>query len=110
MGNYPALGEVLAMNAQALFDHIARHLVTQGRPCRRENDDGTLKCLYRNAHGHACAIGAIIPDELYGETLEGRGLSDLIRFIWSEQYAMSACSTGTTEQLSPPLQLTPPRK
>ncbi|WP_233867248.1 hypothetical protein [Paraburkholderia adhaesiva] len=81
MTDYPTLSMVLAMDAQALFDHIACHLILQDCVCRHVSPDGDVTCLYRDAQGRACAIGAIVPDSLYAQELEGRSLGNLIPFL-----------------------------
>lgn len=81
MNGYPTLSTVLAMDAQALFDHIARHLLAQGGPCRYVDADGDATCLYRDAAGHACAVGSVIPNDLYETRFEGHPLSELVNFL-----------------------------
>lgn len=61
------------MNNQEIFDKVATHLLTQGVPARTE----TLGCRYRTPRGGLkCAIGALIPDEMYDERLESQAVSD----------------------------------
>lgn len=66
------------MNAQQMFDHVADHLATQQVQSAFVNERGTLHCRYRH-YGLKCAVGALIPDELYEKTLEGRGIERLIQ-------------------------------
>ena len=40
-------------------------------------DDG--ECRYRDAGGTACAVGCLIPDELYDPVIEGLSVSQIIR-------------------------------
>lgn len=49
-----------------MFDKVSKHLLTQNTRCM-EN----LLCRYRNSEGMKCAIGALIPDELYSPSMEG---------------------------------------
>lgn len=57
------------VGAQELFDHIARHLLAQDRRSTTSADDpGT--CAYRGLHGRTCAVGCVIPDELYREEMD----------------------------------------
>lgn len=56
------------MTDQELFDKVARHLLTQGR--KSVDGNGSL-CRYRGCGGLKCAIGVLIPDELYSPELEG---------------------------------------
>lgn len=62
------------MTAQEIFNRIAEHLRTQGRPSLSEEND----CLYRGPNGLRCAIGAIIPDYKYRRSFEDRTINTLI--------------------------------
>ncbi len=57
------------MKRQEVFDTVARHLLTQRKKsyCMR---NGRQACLYRGPHGLRCAVGVLIPDELYDEKME----------------------------------------
>lgn len=70
-------------SAQEVFDLVANHLFTQGRPARQ--DDG--RCRYRMESGLRCAIGALIPDELYKEEFEGAGAYRLIGNLYALEIA-----------------------
>ena len=52
---------------QEIFDIVARHLLTQGE----RSTAPKLGCAYRDGSGRKCAIGALIPDDLYSRDLEG---------------------------------------
>jgi hypothetical protein len=70
-------------SAQEVFDLVTNHLFTQGRPARV--DDG--RCRYRMAGGLRCAIGALIPDELYKEEFEGACAYRLIDKLYALELA-----------------------
>lgn len=53
------------MTNQEIFDTVARHLLTQKEKC----GEGAL-CNYRRG-GLKCAVGVLIPDELYSSAIEG---------------------------------------
>lgn len=53
---------------QEHFDKVANHLLTQNKKAL----DKTGKCVYRAPDGTKCAIGCLIPDELYSPKLESR--------------------------------------
>lgn len=55
------------MTDQELFDKVRTHLLTQNDRSVR----GAV-CLYRGPAGLKCAIGALIPDDRYDESLEGK--------------------------------------
>jgi hypothetical protein len=57
------------VNNQEVFDTVARHLLTQQVRSVGEDRDG---CRYRGHNGRKCAIGALIPDELYLPEMEGK--------------------------------------
>lgn len=84
------------MNLQLMFDDVTRHLLTQkkrsvlrGREC-----SGADVCAYRDQDGLMCAIGSIVPDNLYKEEFENSTVSSLIYTIeaqhlvahWQEKY------------------------
>lgn len=55
------------MTNQEIFDKVATHLLMQGK--KSMNDRG--ECVYRNAAGRKCAVGCLIPEELYSNEFEG---------------------------------------
>lgn len=58
---------------QEAFDKVARHLLTQ----KRKSIGSKGGCCYRTNEGLRCAIGCLIPDELYDRRLEGFYVSEL---------------------------------
>ncbi len=54
------------MTKQEIFDKVKAHLLAQGK--RAVNGDGN--CMYRGMDGTKCAVGCLIPDELYTPLLE----------------------------------------
>lgn len=67
------------MNRQEVFDTIVTHLRTQGKPARA----AVGNCRYRMEDPNSgevlrCAIGCLIPDELYSPEMEGAGVTPLI--------------------------------
>lgn len=57
------------MTEQEVFDKVATHLLTQGK---KAEDDGS--CKYRAPDGCKCAVGALIPDELYTPQMDIDGV------------------------------------
>jgi len=57
------------MKPQTIFNRAVRHLNKQGSRCL--NDNGA--CAYRGNEGAMCAVGALIPDSLYEETMDESG-------------------------------------
>lgn len=62
-------------SANEIFDRVKDHLLTQGvrssRPMIADNGYRHTMCTYRGPEGRSCAIGCLIPDEAYDETIEG---------------------------------------
>jgi hypothetical protein len=58
---------------QELFNKAVAHLRTQGRPARLPGDADRQACAYRGINKMMCAVGCLIPDELYGPDLELEG-------------------------------------
>lgn len=55
---------------QETFDTVARHLLTQAEKAIRT---GTLdECAYRGDRGLRCAVGCLLPDDLYDPSMEGQ--------------------------------------
>lgn len=66
---------------QETFDLVVQHLANQ-KGIRSQNKNGA--CAYRGENGNKCAIGALIPDELYarvdtgGMNLNSTGFQSLV--------------------------------
>jgi len=58
---------------QGIYDAVARHLLAQGAVSVATLPHGGIGCAYRGDNGLKCAIGALIPDELYYPEMEGMG-------------------------------------
>lgn len=56
------------MDRQRVFNLVCNHLLSQKKVSERL---GTAQCSYRGEAGTRCAIGCLIPDELYTEAMEG---------------------------------------
>jgi hypothetical protein len=52
--------------SQEIFDTVALHLFDQGE--RAQIHPG--QCVYRTSTGNACAVGCLIPDEIYSNDME----------------------------------------
>lgn len=66
------------MKAQDIFDTVLTHLRKQGKPSM-DIVQGDARCLYRGPGGTSCAIGCLMPDELYdADKMEHRGISEFI--------------------------------
>lgn len=58
------------MNRQEVFDTVYKHLVSQKKISAIAIDQEKV-CRYRTSNGDKCAIGCLIPDELYDSIIEG---------------------------------------
>ncbi len=60
------------MTPQEVYDKVKTHLLTQGKRAVVEDHPNVYpEGVYRTAAGLKCAIGCLIPDELYNPDLEG---------------------------------------
>ncbi len=72
---------------QEIFDYVVSHLRAQG--ARSLNDEN--ECTYRSVDGYSCAVGCLIPDDLYTPSLEGRLVNQRLQRIhdngshWSDK-------------------------
>jgi hypothetical protein len=62
------------MNNQGAFDIALLHLLTQGHRCASASGRSQL----RNPRGGKSAIGALIPDRLYTNSMEGKTVQQLL--------------------------------
>jgi hypothetical protein len=70
------------MTPQQIFDTVATHLFTQGQRAMvrdEDADDNTDFCAYRTSDGLKCAVGVLLPDELYVPVMENNSVYSLIR-------------------------------
>ncbi len=64
------------MTKQEIFNIVSKHLLEQGSKSVSNFDSDVYRCMYRSKDGKKCAIGALIPDQLYDRSLEGLTVSD----------------------------------
>ncbi|MGF6978989.1 hypothetical protein QFZ94_007504 [Paraburkholderia sp. JPY465] len=70
---------LLTLDAQDVFDIVAWHLLRQNAQATLP---GTAKCMYRAPDGKRCAIGWLLPDEVYSPSLEFFGVRDLVAMLY----------------------------
>ncbi len=65
------------MTRQEIYNKVKAHLLTQNQQSMRtfEYGDG---CAYRSENGLSCAIGCLIPDDLYNAGIEGSDVHGLL--------------------------------
>ena len=71
------------MTPQEIFDTVAKHLFTQGCRSAELDEDPHSACLYRGPEGRMCAVGVLIPDELYNTDMEFQNAVYLIGKVGS---------------------------
>ena len=59
---------------QKIYDHIWNHFIVEGNPFGYDHQE--YICKYRTTGGAKCAVGCLIPDDLYDEEIEGIGVAD----------------------------------
>lgn len=66
------------MTPQEIFDKVATHLLTQNHKAQTlladTNGDSSLACAYRSYDGRSCAVGCLIPDDMYDPAIEGTSI------------------------------------
>lgn len=71
------------MTKQEIYDTVCAHLAQQ-----KQQSAFSLKCVYRGPNGLKCAIGCLIPDELYDPSMD-LGQSTAIESILSRYEALN---------------------
>ena len=70
-------------SAQEVFDLVTKHLFAQGRPAY----DGNRGCMYRTHDGLRCAVGVLIPDDLYDPAFEMNKADSVIQELFDADLA-----------------------
>jgi hypothetical protein len=81
-----------------LFETAARGCFSQGKPSIQYDANGSSVCLYRSPNGLKCAIGHCIPDELYGPSMEGKGLQSLLQLFPRIHTALGISTVNYSEK------------
>ena len=90
----------MVMNAQEVFDTVATHLLKQNM--RAIDMEGS--CVYRSHDGLKCAVGCLIPDDIYEPGFESLGEIVVVIENCKELLADKA-SDWVTENLAPHFEL-----
>lgn len=64
----------MTMTKPEIFAKVRKHLLSQNAKAMLPNKD---TCAYRAPDGKMCAVGCLIPDEMYYPELEGNGIGDM---------------------------------
>jgi hypothetical protein len=81
--------------AQRIFDTVALHLFTQGKPAVTLNGS----CKYLTPAGLKCAVGCLIPAELYHPNFEGAGARECASRLESMGYGKLSRHEGLLSDL-----------
>ena len=65
------------MNSREVFDFVKNHLLEQGVKSGVISKREDFTCLYRGPNNTKCAVGCLITDEYYYESLENRAVNNL---------------------------------
>jgi hypothetical protein len=63
----------MSINNQVIFNQVYAHLLKQGKAS--VNYDGD--CMYRGDAGTSCAVGCLIPDDVYTAELERKSMRNV---------------------------------
>lgn len=68
---------------QAVFDKVAKHLLTQNKRAMKDfpGEYPIDRCAYRGDGGAMCAVGCLIPDDVYDPSMEGRSAGEVMRML-----------------------------
>ena len=64
------------MNRRVIYETVRQHLLTQRAKSQTGGD-----CLYRGPNGLKCAIGCLIPDEVYKPDMESLDVMGMLK-LW----------------------------
>ncbi len=81
------------MDSQKLFDDIVKF---QRKQWKKSTRDGTAWCLYRHPDGLKCAVGCVMPDNMYDADMDEIGVfsdimelyPDLAKYFGMENLAL----------------------
>lgn len=83
------------MTEQEIFDTVLAHLREQGEA----SADSSGVCQYRGPDGTSCAVGCLIPDEMYHPVIEGLGAGDIMAGAASQEGDMVPVLTRIADHL-----------
>lgn len=80
------------MHKQEIFDTVVNHLINQKQKSVKEGNK--TNCLYRGPNGLKCAVGCLIPDDVYEEYMEENFTNllsqygDVLPFYFNKEYIL----------------------
>jgi len=84
------------MNRQEVFNKVWEHAHTQKeKSLAKKGDPDENLCRYRGDNGTKCFIGALIPNEVYEEDMEGMNVANLV-----ERFSIVGRTLGLAENVT----------
>ncbi|WP_028210747.1 hypothetical protein [Paraburkholderia mimosarum] len=74
---------LMTLETQGVFDYVVSHLLPQNA---QATAPGSAKCMYRAPDGKRCAVGWLIPDDVYSPAFEFIGVRDLAAALAARDY------------------------
>lgn len=74
------------MTNQEVFNKVLAHLRKQGHAAM----DDASTCVYRGPNSTSCAVGCLLPDNLYDPRIEGKCVNELVSTMASDFPAIAA--------------------
>lgn len=69
----------MPMTRQEVFTKVVTHMLKQSKQAREVyNPSSSGPCRYRTEGGLMCAVGCLVPDEIYHDSMEGTILHGVI--------------------------------
>lgn len=87
------------MNKQDIFNRVWDHFVTKGGSASFRKHGGGTTCAYRGEDGARCAVGVLVPDELYRPEWDGAAVSVSTLARDSKSFAEMLEIVGCAEHL-----------
>lgn len=70
------------MNKQEYYDLLVKTSLEGGFPAIERSSNS---CKYRSSNGKKCAVGIIIPDNVYEKRFEGRSINQILKHYCFDQ-------------------------
>lgn len=80
----------MILTRREVFDQVKAHLLKQGH----RSYSRVQGCVYRGKDGDMCAVGCLIPDDIYDMNMEG---TDALGLFSDWDYEMEQCSLDQDE-------------
>lgn len=77
----PTIATLNDYSIAEIIAYVGVNLLKQGKRSAIERADSYDKCMYRGPNGTKCAVGMLIPDELYDKEIESMEARSLPRIL-----------------------------